>query len=194
MFRRTMLAAAALLAVASTTAAPAHANHGTGSSPVVGYIYITYNTALGQTAPSYQLFGALAAPALWTCSDNLSSGYPAVPYAVTCVPTSTAVNLAWHCDVLHADIAGLSPTASAHTSLDCNGDGTPEAQTVYVAGVLYDFVWATNTMPVSKFVCTVDGKKFGVTGAATPDYRAGCGDPGVVRFFEIGRASCRERV
>jgi len=178
MFRKSKLVAATLVAAASLAAsAPAHANHGTGSSPVVGYIYIQQIGA--QLTPSYTLYGALANPALWTCAG----GMVGVGYEVTCSPSSSLVNLAWHCDVLHADITLLSAQAAGHTSLDCNGDANYEAQTVYLnGGPNYDFVWAASPIAVSKFTCRVDAKKNGVVVPAVKDFRGGCGDPGIVRF------------
>ena len=179
MFRKAKLVAAALVAAASVTAsAPAHANHGTGSSPVVGYIYIQQIGA--QATPSHQVYGVLANPSLWTCT----AGMVGVGYEVSCVPTSNALNLVWHCDALHADIAVLTPVTSAgHTAMDCNGDGTPEAQTQYLGGgPNYDFKWALSQIPVSKFTCRVDALKNGIVVPAVPDFRGGCGDPGLVRL------------
>ena len=179
MLRRTTLATLALTAAAFAAPAPTWANHGPVSGAVVGYVQITYITALGQTAPSFTAYGVLATPA-WSCTDNLTSGYPAAPYAVTCVPTGP-VDLSYHCDVLHADIHGLSLTAKARTSLDCDGVAGPEAQTAYIGGTVYDFDWAASSTSVTKFTCTVDGNQ---VPAASPDYRAGCGDPGTVRLHQ----------
>lgn len=179
MIRKTKLIAAALVALGSVAASsPAQANHGTGSSPVVGYIYITQiGTA---PVPTYQLFGALGNSMLWTCVPAST----ATSYSVSCVPASNAVNLVWHCDVLHADIAILSAGGAGHTSLDCDGLNPPEAQTAYLTGgPAYDWAWAASTMPVKKFTCTVDARKLGVVTAPIPDFRAGCGDPGLVKVY-----------
>lgn len=178
MLRRSRLLAAALVAVASLSAsAPAQANHGTASSPVVGYIYIQQTG--NQLTPSYSLSGALADSRLWKCSSAMNG----VGFEVTCTPADNLVNLVWHCDVLHADLALLSAQAAGHTSLDCNGDSTPEAQTVFLnGGPNYDFVWASSQMSVTKFVCRVDAKRNGVLVPAVKDFRAGCGDPGIVRL------------
>lgn len=179
MFRKTKLLTVALVAAASVVGStPTHANHGAGSSPVLGYISIQQ---LGtQLTPSHTLYGVLANAALWTCSGGVVLGGF---YEVTCAPVSNAVNLVWHCDVLHADIALLTPQAAGHTSMDCNSDGVPEAQTVYLnGGPNYDFVWASSPMAVTKFTCRVDAKKNGVLIPAVKDFRAGCGDPGVVRL------------
>ncbi|HVF04970.1 MAG TPA: hypothetical protein VNA20_09030 [Frankiaceae bacterium] len=183
MIRTSRLAGAAIGAVLSAIVvapAPATANHGGPSSPVVGYIQILAaapTAANPSPVPTYALFGALANPALWTCSNP-----SVVPYVVTCTPASTAVNLVWHCDVLHADIHGLSPNTNARTSLDCNGDNAYEAQTAWILGPLYSFDWAASTMTVTSFSCRVDGGPNNPL--ATPAYRAGCGDPGIVRFHE----------
>ena len=178
MFGKAKYVAAALVAAATVVAAtPAHANHGLGSSPVVGYIYIEQIGA--QAAPSYTLYGALGDTNLWKCT----SGMNGVGFEVTCTPKDNAVNLVWHCDVLHADIALLSAQAAGHTALDCNSDGIYEAETTYYnGGPNYDFVWAQSTMAVTKFTCRVDAKKNGVLIPAIKDFRAGCGDPGLIKL------------
>lgn len=175
MIRTKSLAAAAAGALASVLAlapAPAHANHNGPSSPVVGYIQIIHNAP---NAPTYALFGDLATPN-WSC--GWSSTAPG-PTAVTCNPTSLLPALVFHCDVLHADIQGLSMTARARTSMDCNGDNVWEAQTAFIGGPVYDFVWAQSTATVTSFTCRVDGNQIP---APTPSYRAGCGDPGLVHL------------
>lgn len=178
MFQKAKLVAVALVAAAGVvSSAPAHANHGTGSSPVVGYIYIQQIGT--QLTPSHQVYGVLANPALWTCTGGMAG----VAYEVTCIPTPNLVNLVWHCDVLHADIAVLTAQSAGHTAMDCNGDGTYEAETSYLnGGPNYDFVWASSQMAVSKFVCRVDAKKNSVLVPAVKDFRGGCGDPGLVRL------------
>ncbi len=178
MFHKAKLVAAALVAAASVTAsAPADANHGVGSSPVVGYISI--QQIGNQLTPSHQVYGVLANASLWTCAG----GAVGIAYEVTCTPTSNAVNLVWHCDVLHADIVLMTVPAAGHTSLDCNGDGIYEAETSYLnGGPNSDFVWATSPMAVSTFTCRVDAKKNGVLVPAVKDFRGGCGDPGILRL------------
>jgi hypothetical protein len=192
--RRISLALAALVAVASV-ALPAHADPvkdvqnavnravggaGTGGgappagarSAVVGYIFISHQTLLGETRPTYTLRGALADNTLWTCHDN----WPASgAYTVTCDPVPGTI-LSWQCDVLHADITGLSATARARTTLDCDGVAPPEAQTAIVGGTAHDFVWSPSSVLVSQFSCTIDGGSL----PQSPDYYGGCGDPGLV--------------
>lgn len=178
MFRNAKLVAAALVAAASVTAsAPVHADHGLGSSAVVGYIYI--QQIGNQLTPSHQLYGVLADTNLWTCVG----GMVGVGYEVTCTPTPNVINLVWHCNVLHADIAVLTPQAAGHTAMDCDSNGTYEAQTSYLnGGPNYDFVWAASNMAVSKFTCRVDAKKNSLLVPAVKDFRAGCGDPGLVKL------------
>ncbi|HEX8001691.1 MAG TPA: hypothetical protein VF519_03240 [Mycobacteriales bacterium] len=143
------------------TGAPARAR-----SAVVGYVAIGW---AGDTAgPSYTLAGALADPTQWACTDNGGT----TTYSVTCLPVPLVLPVEYHCDVLHADLLGLSTAAAGRTSLDCDSDGVAEARTRAVSGVDSDGVYAVDTRLVTAFTCTVDG--------GHPDYQGGCGDPGLV--------------
>ncbi len=142
----------------------------TGRSAVVGYIFVQ---ASGDAAPTYTLAGALGDSSLWTCTGGGTSA----KYAVTCLPASTAVELTWHCDVLHADVTTSSAQGLAHTSLDCDSDGVPEAQTATVSGFPgHDSKWSVDTRLVTAFTCRIDGGGED----ARPDWTGGCGDPGLV--------------
>lgn len=146
---------------------------GGGRSAVVGYISVVWLRSQGQPTPTYTLSGALAVPETWRCSSADAGS----SFSVTCVPASTAVELTWHCDVLHADVSTSSAEAAARTSLDCDSDGAPEAQTATATGIGgHDSKWSVDTRIVSAFTCTIDNPN----GSATPDYIAGCGDPGLV--------------
>jgi hypothetical protein len=140
-----------------------------GRSGVVGYITIQ---SQGTATPTYTLMGALADEALWVCSG----AGDVTRYAVTCLPASTAVDLVWHCDVLHADVTGMSDGSRAHTALDCDSDGAPEAETKTVTNVDHDSKFAADTRVVSAFTCTIDGG----ADVAIANYAGGCGDPGYV--------------
>ena len=181
MIRKAKLLAAAVVALSTVaSASPAQANHGIGSSPVLGYIQITHIAPA--TAPSFTPLGVLANAALWNCAGAVNP----TDYTVTCTWVGgNPLNLVWHCDVLHADANPLTPTAAVHTEMDCGDGGAPEAQTAYLTGgPQYDWAWALSSMAVTKFICKVDAKKFGVNTAATPNYRAGCGDPGLIKLHE----------
>lgn len=141
-------------------------------SAVVGYISIVHTAGTG--APTYTVHGDLAGPQ-WSCSAT-----SAAPFTVTCTPTSAVPRVDYACAVLHADVQGLSATAQARTAMDCDGDGFYEAQTEQIEGVDYDNGWATTDATVTSFRCVVAGS--GLSPAATPDFRAGCGDPGAVRL------------
>lgn len=139
------------------------------TSAVVGYIRIIRTGTPVLPTTTYALFGALADPTQWTCSG----GGGTTSYTVTCLPNVLPVNVSYTCQVLHADIAATTVGASGKTAMDCNSDGVPEAQTGQKFGPAgYDFVWATSTMAVTAFTCTLD--------LAVPDVTAGCGDPGTV--------------
>jgi hypothetical protein len=140
-----------------------------GRAGVVGYITIQ---SQGEAEPTWTLIGALADPSLWVCTG----GGDVTRYVVTCLPASTAVNLTWHCDVLHADVTGMSDVSRAHTALDCDSDGVPESETKTVTGVDHDSKFAADTRVVSAFTCTVDGGG----DVAVAGYTGGCGDPGYV--------------
>jgi len=142
----------------------------TGRSAVVGYIFVQ---ASGDAVPTYTLAGALGNSDLWVCRGGGTSA----SYTVTCVPASTAVELTWHCDVLHADVSTTSDAGLARTTLDCDSDGVGEAQTATVSGFVgHDSKWSVDTRLVTAFTCTIDG---GGTDAHA-DWTGGCGDPGLV--------------
>lgn len=137
-----------------------------GRSAVVGYIQIIASAEAGTT---HTLVGALADPNEWTCSGGGGGG----SYTVSCKPVALPVVMDYHCDVLHADAQGMSETGSVRTSMDCDGDGAPESQTILAQGLTgYDFKWSVDTRLVTAFTCTADN--------LVPDARAGCGDPGFV--------------
>jgi hypothetical protein len=136
-----------------------------GRSAVVGYTVITAN---GDSTPTYSLLGALSDPALWTCSGAGTSA----TYTVTCLPASAAVDLHWHCDVLHTDASTTSDAGQARATLDCDGDGTPEAQTDVAHAFDSKNKWSVDTRLVTAFTCTVD--------LGVPNWTGGCGDPGLV--------------
>ena len=139
------------------------------TSAVVGYIRIIRTGTFALPTTTYALFGALADPNQWTCSGGGGTS----SYTVTCLPNVLPVNVSYTCQVLHADISATTVGSSGKTSMDCNSDGVPEAQTGQKFGPGgYDFVWATSTMPVTAFTCTLD--------LAVPDVTSGCGDPGTV--------------
>ena len=142
---------------------------------VVGYIAIEHEATAGQPL-SYQVYGMLSVPSEWSCSDStLATG----AYKVTCVPVvNTSSFVGYRCDVLHADVSTTNATGRARTSLDCDGQSPAEAQTATVTGVGgHDTVWAASATGVTEFSCTVDG---GGTLPRSPDFVAGCGDPGLV--------------
>lgn len=142
-------------------------------SPVVGYVHIT---TLASTVPVVSLSGDLANPLNWTCTVPATFN-PALPYSVTCTPSQN-VNLIFECSVLHADITTHDPQAVARTSMDCNGDTVPEAQSSAYGNLPpnnHGFQWAPSNTLVTQFVCTVDN---GAGLGAVPRWTAGCGDPG----------------
>jgi hypothetical protein len=141
-----------------------------GRSAVVGYIFVQ---ASGDAVPTYTLAGALGDADLWACHGGGTSA----SYTVSCVPASAAVELTWHCDVLHADVSTTSAAGLARTTLDCDSDGVGEAQTATVSGLPgHDSKWSVDTRLVTAFTCTIDGG-----GAdAHADWTGGCGDPGLV--------------
>lgn len=134
--------------------------------PVVGLIEIQH---LAGQEPVYRAFGALGDASLWSCSDN----YPAVPYAVTCTPTTTS-GFAWRCDVLLAMAWAMTPGAQVRASIDCDG-GTAEVATGAAQGPNADIASAAPVVMATAFTCTADG---GSLLPATPSYYVWCGDPG----------------
>ena len=158
--------------VTGVTKAPGAVTGGVTTQPtgarsaVVGYIRITWTALNG---PSYRLSGALQDGNQWSCVG----GGGTTSYTVTCSPVRLPVGVKYTCDVLHADIATSSAAGTGRTSLDCDSDGVPEAQTRQVFGTGgRDFRWAVDTRPVTRFTCTVD--------LVVPDLTSGCGDPGLV--------------
>lgn len=143
---------------------------GRGRSAVVGAIIITSTAGTtGATTPDYRLIGALADPTQWTCRGGGTTAY----YRVTCVPQPLPVSVQYHCDVLHAD--GVAPFAgsSVRSTMDCDSDGQPEAQTDVVTGPAgWDTELAIDMRAVTAFTCIADN------GAG--DWTARCGDPGYV--------------
>ncbi|HVF06745.1 MAG TPA: hypothetical protein VNA20_18055 [Frankiaceae bacterium] len=138
-------------------------------SAVVGYIRIVRDGSAAQPTTTWVASGALSDPNQWSCTGSGGS----TSYTVTCTPLVLPVDVNYTCDVLHADIYATTAGASGRTSMDCNSDGIPEAQTGQQFGPGgYDFVWAASTMPVTAFTCTLD--------LAVPTVTAGCGDPGLV--------------
>lgn len=143
------------------------------TSTVLGYVFIDHQATVG--APlTYRLFGAVAAPTEWTCSDSTST---TGAYTVTCTPTPSNF-VSWRCDVLHADASTSSSAARMRTILDCNGVAPAEAQTSAVGGTGgHDTQMALAAASVTAFSCTVDD---GAGNAPVPDFAGGCGDPGLV--------------
>lgn len=141
-------------------------------NPVVGYIEIVSNAPL---PPIVTLHGELANPALFSCTTP-AQYLPAQPFSVTCTPQQN-VNLVWDCQVLHADIQTTSAGGVGRTTMDCDNNAVAEAQTAAVSGSTgYDFQWAVQSTLVTTLVCTVDN---GLNLGPVPNWRAGCGDPGV---------------
>ena len=142
-----------------------------GNSSVVGAIDITWQDVVSVNGggPTYTLYGALADPNQWACGATNAT---ATSYTVACTPQTLPVNVSYTCQVLHADIMGMGAAAAGRTTMDCNGDGVPEAQTDQIAGTAWDNTWAVSTMPVSVFTCTVD--------LVVPSISSRCGDPGLV--------------
>lgn len=146
------------------------------SGSVLGYILITHVASMNSPL-GYQLLGALAAPNEWTCSDSTSASGA---YKVTCVPAPSSF-YTWRCDILHADARTTNPSGRVRTSMDCDGAAPAEAQTAVVSGTAGgDAELATSALGlnVTEFSCTVDG---GGTLPRSPDFTAGCGDPGLVK-------------
>lgn len=134
-------------------------------SAVVGYIQIARTTAGGT---SHEVFGALKDPTQWSCS-----GGGTLSYTVTCTPLPSTVTINYRCDVLNIHVSAVTPGSSGRTSMDCNSDGVPEAQTGQVFGPGgYDTVSNISGVPVTRFTCTLD--------LGVPDVYATCGDPGLV--------------
>lgn len=142
-----------------------------GNSSVVGAIDITWQdvVAVNGGGPTYTLYGALADPNQWSCAEGPAT---ATSYSVVCAPQTLPVDVSYTCQVLHADIFGLGATSAGRTTMDCDGDGVPEAQTDAISGTNFDSTWAVSTAAVSTFTCVVDG--------VTPSISARCGDPGLV--------------
>jgi hypothetical protein len=153
---------------------PGGVNCPDGSAAVLGYIAIHHMGSQGLPL-SYELVGALASPDLFSCS---ASTLPGGAFQVSCTPQATT-GVTWRCDVLHADASTASSNGRVRTSLDCNGDASPEAQTSVVTGAGgHDTKWAPTNVVVTEFSCTVDGGSL----PTSPDFGAGCGDPGAVTF------------
>lgn len=73
-----------------TVVAPGHGV----STPALGVVLIEHK--LGQN-PTFTPTGALANPALWSCSHNLGTGVLVGPYVVTCVTVPNTFGFGWHC-------------------------------------------------------------------------------------------------
>lgn len=142
-----------------------------GNSSVVGAIDITWQeiVVVNGGGPTYTLYGALADANQWSCGEGPAT---ATSYSVVCTPQTLPVNVSYTCQVLHADIMGFAVTSAGRTTMDCNGDGVPEAQTDTISGTGFDNTWAVSTMPVTTFTCIVD--------LVVPSISARCGDPGIV--------------
>lgn len=139
-----------------------------GTSPVVGYIAVTSQESLG-LAPAFSVMGALADPNEWACSGSGT----AATYSVTCLPVGSVLPVSYKCDVLHADVSTTSAGSTARTTLDCDNDGTGEAQAGTVSGAGgHASAWAVDGRAVSAFTCTIDNGR--------GDWTGGCGDPGTV--------------
>ena len=140
--------------------------------PVVGYIAIS-NAA--SPTPVVTLHGALADPTQWTCT--IPSYDPAAPYTVGCTPAPNVV-LTWECAILHADATTHEAGSLARASMDCDGDGSPEAQATAQGATYPDGsarTFSSSNVTVTEFRCTLDDA---AGGPALGRWTIGCGDPG----------------